>query len=284
MTNGDLILQSFLRHNIPTFVACQLADFEAFLKIDGVPSRGYQERAGLPPTPQVTDVSDKAKGLWDLVFASMQDLGSNFHSNGRVPNPYGPILLVIDPQWLSGVQDASVALLSGGYAKFQRDKHSIPLTRLEEVFVYPYTDSPEIRSRTDLQKLFGQEIAHSNPELSALLPDGYIPLNNIMRIIVDPYLIGEVSLLSRCEALLKYYNKPIVITERSIPSREFFVELGEAVNKGCNESRDFVMHQWRMNDVQNWANSLHTSVWAYQVERWAAYLRVGTIEQLKKVV
>jgi hypothetical protein len=100
MTNGDLILQSLLRHNIPTFVACQLADFEAFLKIDGVPSRGHQERAGLPPTPQVTDVSDRAKGLWDLVFASMQDLGSNFHSNGRVPNPYGPILLVIDPQCL----------------------------------------------------------------------------------------------------------------------------------------------------------------------------------------
>lgn len=280
MTSGDVILQSLLRHNTPTYFACQLSDFEAILKIGGVPSRGYQERAGMLPSSQVTDTADKEKGLWDLVFASLQDLGSNFHVNGRVPNPYGPILLVVSPMWLSGIADASVALLSGGYQRFQRDKHSIPLNRFEELFRFPFGRSPDMRSRGELQQLFGKEMAHSNPELSAFLPKGFIPLNHVMRIVVDPYRIAGIDLLERCQSLLLAHNWSILTQSRVIPDPAFYMELGEAVNLGCNDSSDLVTHTWQTSALQAWANSLHTSDWAYQVERWATYLRNGTLEQM----
>jgi len=282
MNRGDLILQSLLRHDIPTYFACQLVDFEAILSIGGIPSKWYQESVGRPPSPQVTDAADKEKGLWNLVFASLQDLGSNFHVNGRVPNPYGPILLVVSPKWLTGLVDVSVALLSGGHQKFQRDHHSIPLNRLEEVFRFPFSNSPDIRTRIELQHLFGNEMAHSNPELSAFLPNGFIPLDHVMRIIVDPYNITDVSLSEYCKALLMSEARSLPIDERLFPRSNFFKELGEAVVNGCNESRDFVMYPWRNIELQNWANSLHVSDWAYQVERWATYLRNGTFAQMRR--
>jgi hypothetical protein len=53
--------------------ACQLVDFSSYLRLGGIPSRGRMEQAGLPFTPFWSDASDRAAGVWDLVFLNLED-------------------------------------------------------------------------------------------------------------------------------------------------------------------------------------------------------------------
>ena len=277
MTRGEITLKLLKSKQTPTYIAAQLRDFIAFLQLGGIPSRGYQERQGFPPTPQVTDDLDREKGLWDLVFCSIQDHGLSFHQNGRTPNPYGPILMILDPGWLAGVDDVEVSLLSGGNLRFDRSKHGLPIGRLEELFEDRFPGEASVASRRTLQARFGADLAISNPEISALLPEGKIPLEYINRIQVDPYTIGTANLMDQVQTAAKRHQLNVAINPRPVPDRSNFAELAEAVRNGCATSTELVNYRWKNSELQMWANKLHTSDWAYQAERWASYLRDGTL-------
>jgi len=63
-----------------------------FLGAGGLASRGYVERNGLPQTPQSSDDTDKAMGVWNDVFLDTDDI----HWRSKSPNAYGPVLFQID--------------------------------------------------------------------------------------------------------------------------------------------------------------------------------------------
>ncbi len=282
MTRGEIILKLLQSKQTPTYFAAQLRELIAWLRLGGIPSRGYQERQGFPPTPQVTDELDREKGLWDLVFCSIQDHGLSFHQTGRTPNPYGPILLVLDPGWLAGVGDVEVSLLSGGNLRFDRAKHGLPLERLGELFEDRYSGESLVVSRRTLQVRFGTELAISNPEISALLPEGKIPLDYVTRIQVDPYQLGDTNLMDQVRTGVDQHKLKCVINSRPVPDKSHFAELAAAVQNGCITSTDLVNYKWKHVELQRWANRLHTSDWAYQAERWASYLRDGTLNLMTK--
>jgi hypothetical protein len=278
MLRGNQIAELLFRHDTPTYIAAQLREFNAFLKLDGIPSRGYQELQGYAPTPQVTDEMDREKGLWDLVFCSMQDLGRGFHTNGRTPNPYGPILLILEPNWLRGLSDVEIALLSGGNKKFDRSQHGLPPGRFEELFLEPESTKPEVASRLLLQSRFGEEVAVSNPEISAYLPEGKIAWSHVRRALVDPYTLGSTDLVEECRTLVKSHKLGFTVDARPIPDKRVFSELAQAVASGCTSSLELSRYRWQAPELQGWANSLHTSPWAYQADRWTDYLRTGTLQ------
>ena len=278
MAQGNQVAELLFRHDTPTYIAAQLRDFNAFLKLDGIPSRAYQELHGYPPTPQVTDEMDREKGLWDLVFCSMQDHGLGFHVNGRTPNPYGPILLILDPNWLRGLSDVEIALLSGGHKRFDRSQHGLPPGRYEELFLEPESTKPEVASRLLLQSRFGEEVAISNPEISARLPAGKIAWRHVRRALVDPYTLGSLDLVEECRRLVNSHRLEFTVDARPIPEKRMFSELAQAVASGCTSSLELARYRWKTAELQIWANSLHTSSWAYQADRWTDYLRNGTLQ------
>ena len=81
--------------------ACQLRDFESYLKVGGIPSRQLLERRGLGFTAFDTDEQDHVNDVWSKVFLNLQDFGKLFDSGkDAVPNPYGPILIRVRPDVL----------------------------------------------------------------------------------------------------------------------------------------------------------------------------------------
>ena len=280
MLRGNQIAELLFRHDTPTYIAAQLREFNAFLKLDGISSRAYQELHGYPPTPQVTDEMDREKGLWDLVFCSMQDHGLSFHVTGRTPNPYGPILLTLDPNWMRGLSDVEIALLSGGHKRFDRSQHGLPPGRFKELFLEPESTKPEVASRRLLQSRFGEEVAISNPEISAHLPEGKIAWSHVRRALVDPYTLGPLDLVEECRRLVNSHRLEFTVDARPIPDKRMFSELAQAVASGCTSSLELARYPWKTAELQIWANSLHTSSWAYQADRWTDYLRNGTLQVL----
>src|SRR4051812_17298577 len=83
--------------------ACELLDFGSYLALRGVPSRRRLEESGLPFTRFRSDSSDKAIGVWHLVFLNLEDFTQRWFANGvqGTPNPYGPILFEFEPDALT---------------------------------------------------------------------------------------------------------------------------------------------------------------------------------------
>lgn len=111
--------------------ACQLKDFLSYLQLGGVPSRQLLEGSGLPYTQFDTDESDHNGDVWDKVFTNMQDFGVTYAKFGgdggtvATPNPYGPILLVFEPEILLTAYDLSITLRSAGAEGFDRHEECL---------------------------------------------------------------------------------------------------------------------------------------------------------------
>lgn len=75
-------------HANSVITACQ------FLRSGSLMSRGTVERKGLYQTPQVSDPTDKKKGIWFDIFTDSVDI----HDRAKRANFYGPVLFALDLQ------------------------------------------------------------------------------------------------------------------------------------------------------------------------------------------
>ncbi|CAD0230681.1 hypothetical protein [Planktothrix agardhii] len=102
--------------------ACQLIDFQSYLKLGGIPSRSHLESNSQPYTTFKTDQNDRANDDWDKVFANLSDFGTTFAGgHGAVPNIYGPILFKIKPEVFYEATDVAICLRSAGRKGFDRE-------------------------------------------------------------------------------------------------------------------------------------------------------------------
>lgn len=182
--------------------ACQLRDFESYLQLGGVPSRATLEASGLAMTPFESDAHDRALGVWDKVFFNLSDFGEKFAWGGSLWTPvvYGPIQIVLAPSVLNLATDICVSLHTvwpaptGG---FDREIEGLSLDDVARIYK---NDSPWIRTREDLNEEFGITDAN-NPEVSVSIPEGIARFGaNVQSIIVDPYRIGDHSLLGEVKS------------------------------------------------------------------------------------
>ena len=69
---------------INLFHSCQLADFESYLKLRGIPSRNLIRKNEYEFTEFDTDENDKENEIWDKVFVNLSDFGNYFalYNNG----------------------------------------------------------------------------------------------------------------------------------------------------------------------------------------------------------
>jgi hypothetical protein len=189
----------FRKRKIVLYHACQFKDFEAYLKLGGVPSRAVLEKAQAQYTAFVTDKSDHVNQVWDKVFLNLSDFGRWFgEAAGNMPNPFGPILLIIKPNALASALNVAVCLRSAGAKGFNREKEALPLDHVERLFCHPANagtpQSTYVKFSEELQKEFHTSQARS-PEISCTYPNGILPLEFVSKILVDPYTIGDQALV-----------------------------------------------------------------------------------------
>lgn len=198
--------------------ACHLTELRSYVELGGIPSRALMEASGLPFTPFRSDDDDRRNGIWNNVFANIEDftgfwigrVNASPYVAGRsdevhgfgVPNPYGPILFVIDPDVLDVCDDASFSLRSAFVHGFDREEEGLSPIELDACFE-EYQDrngrqrhrlmfKEALRNVPALRRL-GRRI-DSSPEFCATIEGEVIPFEYVNCVRVDSVHAGDNSL------------------------------------------------------------------------------------------
>lgn len=262
--------------------ACQLIDFQSYLKLGGIPSRAHLESNSQPYTPFKTDQNDLANDDWDKVFANLSDFGWTF-ANGysAVPNIYGPILFQIKPEVFYEATDVAICLRSAGRKGFDRERESLnSISDVNSLFKYP-VDEPDLKKRSyvktrqELQQSFTSYA--SAPEISCTVESGRFPLKYVNLVRIEPYIIQghhlEVKvngIISKSDAKLRVYYR------NDRPA--YTDELLKILESGVPSLQDLSENSNVSNELRDWAKKVINRGIGYQFnDSFAPYLYHGTI-------
>lgn len=288
MLVGDQIpelVNLLIRRETCLYHACQFQDLRAYLELGGIPSRQLLENSNKRFTTFQTDNIDLVNGVWDKVFVNLWDFGSSFAKGlGATPNPYGPILLYIHPRSLIDSEDIAICLRSAGGRNFNRDLES--LTSIEDVdrlFTYnPNCGWPEstfIKFRRQLQEDFQNPIA-GDPEVSCTYTKGYLPIEHATFIVVDPYIIGNKSLENLVIFEIEKMKLDIEIGGRICNDRKrapLYLEIMSLIIEKVPTLEEIYANPEVSQELKEWVDRLRGNDLEYQYQRFATYLRNGTI-------
>lgn len=297
------LVDLFNMRGVCFYHACQYKDFKTYVKLGGVPSRQVLEVAGLPFTYFDTDSVDKQNSVWDKVFGNLQDFGISFAygqhkpNTAPVPNPYGPILLVFSPSVFYEADDIAICLRSAGAENFDRDVEALSTANdVNKIFRFENIneasndfEKQHLKWEVELQKTFRNLVAKT-PEVSCTVSNGIFSFQYLKKIIVDPYSVYDVSLLGAVSAIA---DKSSNLWCANIYERRY--KQGEDRFSIKQELADLLLASEFVptlpyirenpnvsNDLKDYAFRLQCGGMSFQYERFAKYLRNGTILEMHK--
>ena len=265
------------------FHACQLRDFQTYLKVGGIPSRDFLVQKKQVFTVFETDKNDQINGVLDKVFANLSDFGMTFANGGAgVPNPYGPILLQINPIALLEASDVAICLRSAGATNFNRQKEALKTNQdIDRIFLnssdsaYPF--STYIKFKDKLQEDFGYPNAH-DPEISLSIESGMLSLEYVAFAKTDPYMIGRKSLRMLASEYISSSKFAFSVKNRNCIDPKLYSELAQfAVNPKETLSK-ISQNEETSPSLKKWAKKAIGCDLEWQYERFAKYLREGTLQ------
>jgi hypothetical protein len=285
-TIAEVVL-SLETRNVSLWHACQLRDFDAYLQVGGVPSRQFLERRRMPFTPFATDAGDRRNGLWSKVFVNLADFGASFARGFRaVPNPYGPIALQLRPTALLEASEVAICLRSAGASDFDRIGES--LTQAEDVdrlFAYPPAAGvframePLFADR--LRDVFAPKYPNATaPEAILSLEAGRIGIGYLIAVWVDPVVVDDQLLID--EVRERFADVPIhprwMIDER----RTVYEDIQHVIADEMPPRLRLLQGRADVSaETRAWAASIDEIGLEWQFERFAGYLRDGTLDALR---
>lgn len=279
--------------------ACQYKDFKTYVELGGVPSRNLMEQSGLPYTTFDTDATDRNNAVWNKVFGNLQDFGVSFAQGQRnpntapAPNPYGPILLIFNPEVFREATDVAICLRSAGGRDFNRENEA--LTTAEEVNrIYKYVNLDEIpagnlyaksyiKFSDELQKEFDDTEAMT-PEISCIVETERFSFAHLFRIIVDPYVINSINLKDQVNHIKQRNGLNGVVWARLYKNGEHRMEmkqdLANLLLEHVTTIPQIINNEANSEDLKDWATRMQRGHITWLYDRFARYLRAGTILEL----
>lgn len=259
--------------------ACQLKDFKTYLELNGIPSRGEMQSKAKEFTSFETDDEDQKNGVWNFVFGNFSDFSSSFHRGGRsIPNPYGPILIKLDPKFLLDADDFSVALRSAGAKGFNRNSESLEtIEDLHKLFVKAQGEygADWIKKKSDLVGDFPERNVTSSPEWSASFTNGLLSIDHFVNITVDPITIRSINLLDEVKRLSTGYHHHLgAIVSRTTVDKK----LSPLV--ACVDAQKTLDQVAEEEALKKWVSDIKDLKLGYQYRRYQKYLKDGTLDQM----
>ena len=292
------VISLFKRRGVNFYHACQYKDFKTYLKIGGVPSRNLMELRGFPYTTFQTDEQDKNNDVWRKVFGNLSDFGFSFAKGKRrehtapIPNPYGPILLIFKPEAFYEASDVAICLRSAGGRDFNREAESLSSAdEIDRIFQHSIDEAPNefakanIKFSKQLQNDFDDPQATS-PEVSLTVEDEKISFRHLDKIIVDPYIVSEKKLKDKIENLKQTYllNAPIWERRYSEGRQKIQQELVDLLLHKTVTIEEIIQTEKTSQELKDWARRVNKGGINWQYDRFAEYLRLGTIMELNNEV
>ena len=262
--------------------ACHLVDFRSYLEQGGIPSRGLLESARLPFTPFETDASDRERGLWHHVFVNLDDFGRGYAAgHPAVPNPYGPILLVVRAEALFAAEDVAVCLRSAGELDYDRQREALTSTaEVERLFKYSRAEgrprSSYVKGRAELERDFP---GARGPEVSCTVPGQQLSLEHVTLARVDPYALRGTQLKHVVDRIAGDHGVGFQAYLRDcLPERAAVLnELAEIVVPQVPVLGTLARATELSEELRTWADELRRRGLEWQFRRFATYLREGTV-------
>jgi hypothetical protein len=284
--NLEELVQLFVARDVSLYHACQLQDFASYLRFGGIPSRELLEQSRLPFTPFQTDSKDRTNGVWDKVFVNLSDFGKSFATGGTAtPNPYGPILLLIHPSALRQAEDVAICLRSAGGRDFNREGESLTSTsEINRLFRWPaQKNRPEtsvIKFSDQLREDFPEIEDPYDPEVSCTYPGDILPSAYITRGIVDPYTVGDSPLHVLAARVSSQFGVTFPVGPRFMNAAVsgLYDELGRLLAQEAPNCARLAQHASASVDLREWAGRVYGRGLSWQFDRFASYLRAGTLD------
>jgi hypothetical protein len=270
------LIELFETRQVDLYHACQLLDFQSYLRIGGIPSRAVLEGSGQPFTAFRTDKSDRERRLWDKVFVNLEDFGYPFAAGcSWTPNVYGPILCRLCPEALEDAVDIAVCLRSAGAVGFNRGAEAlISVSEVDRVFRNP--SGPEIKFKQALQEDFGPSATRTEASLSH--PKGMLGFEYLREVIVDPYTIAEKKLVAVVGRMVEESGGRYRVVERRPrrPTSSYDAISDKLAAAGVVGIEVFTGEDFP-DDIRSWAKAIQEHRLVYQYKGFAGYFTHGTI-------
>lgn len=287
----NILIDIFNERGVGFYHACQYKDFKTYLRLGGVPSRNLMENFGLDYTHFDTDDVDQDNSVWDKVFGNLSDFGLGFamfnHSEhtAPLPNPYGPILLVFKPEVFLSAYDVAICLRSAGANGFDRENEALLIEQVNKIFHYEnifdapyYNNRSYIKWKSDLQKTFGiNEV--SAPEVSCIVESEVLSFESLDEIIVDPYVVNEISLVNSIVDLTHEMGIRIMPRKYKNGRLEIIRHIAQMLNDRVVDINSLINQESSL-ETKEYALKLHNGKMHFHYDRFSKYLREGTILEL----
>lgn len=290
----ERVISLFKRRGVSIYHACQLIDFQSYAKLGGVPSRALLESSRLPFTKFDTDATDRSAGVWTHVFANLSDFGLPFAmfewKRGPIPNPFGPILLLMNPRVLESAADVAICLRSAGARGFDRNQESLSTAdEVERLFANAY--SPEARYGNDyikfsdrLKREFpekaGADRGTMNPELSCAVEGQLLSFEYLKEIVVDDYRVSGGLLIDQVKSAAVEHGVRVRISPRRYKSSDRTLVLQDvtsAIEQGIMSLQGVAALPSLSGTTNEWLNQLREAGSQWQFDRYIRYLAEGTM-------
>ncbi len=280
------------RRGVYLYHACQFVDYQSYLEIGGIPSHHCLEQKRLPYTTMVTDNNDQQNGVWDKVFVNPEDRGTTFAGGSNcLPNPYGPILFKVRPEAFLDAIEVAITLRSAGARDFDRHKESLSsLAEVDRIFVYPVETRnvwlERVRYGDRLREAFPQSLGKfvESTEIHCTFPEGYLPLQYVEEVIVDPYELREKPLMYWVNQARAGKNTPFTICPRKFIRKDrksLYQELSHVIMATYSffptSTQGILKYKTASGALKNWAAEIAAKGLEWQYERFVEYLYEGTL-------
>lgn len=279
--NLEEIANILIRRKTYLYHACQLQDFYTYLKLGGIASRNVMSKSNNFFTEFKSDKEDKLKNVWNHVFGNFSDFSAAYHNRKKsIPNPYGPILIKIDPNILKESENLFVSLRSVSAKNFcSKTEYLRSSTDFLNLFEDNDRSSNSNRlcfDKREMQLRFPKKTIKS-PEWSIILENEIIPIDNFVSIIVDPITINGITLFSEIQRVAKNFH-PILeemVTRRRCNSN--YSDLIDEIEKGVTNLSQIKNHK----SLNDWVSAVSELDWLF--ERFAEYTTSGTLRKIGKL-
>jgi hypothetical protein len=204
-----------------------------------------------------------------------------------LPNVYGPVLLVFEPEVLSEADDIAVCLRSAGAIGFDRVAESLGTSEdVDRIFKYPIDQAPTnfskryIKFAEELQQEFADGSAKS-PEVSCTVSNGKLSFNHLSEIVVDRYAANGERLMDRVQRFCRYGGIYPGVRERVYRENreEIIQELADLLIFGGTNA-DKILSSGSSTELKGWIERLQRGNLIYNFTRFTDYLRSGTLLEL----
>jgi len=291
------LITLFNNRGLKFYHACQYKDFKTYINLGGVPSRNLMENSGLPFTPFDTDDADRNNSVWNKVFGNLQDFGFGFAQGQRnpntapTPNPYGPVLLIFNPEVFREAVDVAICLRSAGGRNFDREQEALESAdEVNRIFSYEnIDDAPNdyakayIKRRDELQQTFGDPEAMT-PEVSCIVENEKLSFLHLDKIIVDPYVFNGLNLKDKVNEIKRNNHLNGVVWARLYKRGETRMEMKQELANLLLDNfvsiPQLIQNEILSENLRDYASRIQRGEMTFFYNRFARYLRTGTILEL----